>query len=310
MGGLEKASFDSDSPTSSSSDQGFAPTMLSNGTGCRGENSKIGKMRRSSGSAPFTQTIMGLEPSQLVVHLGPIQNSFGSLLLGQDSDPLITSSKKGAKLLGCGSMEDEELDFINGSMAMCDVVLDKVTTGSPSDKIKKGETMFGQSSDAGGKDDIPPSPNVTMLKRKGRKNVSSLKVHGMRTRLSSNIVEQKQDQSGTDIDIVDVEGNKLSWSVEEEIAKVIENGVAIGRLKTRSKSKFGEKEHDLDDANNTTIDAGDNKILWCLEEEIVKVIKTGVALGIDFGGNQKDIMEEISRRELEDTARVSDTAIV
>ena len=49
-------------------------------------------------------------------------------------------------------------------------------------------------------------------------------------------------------------------------------------------------------------------MVWNLEEEIAKVIETGVALGFDFGGKEKTIKEELSRREKEDDDRVRNNA--
>ncbi|KAK2659274.1 hypothetical protein Ddye_005807 [Dipteronia dyeriana] len=117
---------------------------------------------------------------------------------------------------------------------------------------------------------------VTNLKWKDRKKVSSFKVHGMRTRLSKNAEELKNDQTCTNIDIVDVEGDK----------EKVQNAI-----------------------NTLVVDVNGKTMSWCLEEEVAKVIEIGVALGFDFGGNKKDITEEIYGRKLEDITRMPDLDI-
>ncbi|KAK1571225.1 hypothetical protein Q3G72_013710 [Acer saccharum] len=63
-----------------------------------------------------------------------------------------------------------------------------------------------------------------------RKKSSTTNTHGMRTRLARRREQSQPILQDDDIDMVDVEGNQLSWSLEEEISKVIETRVAIGAI--------------------------------------------------------------------------------
>ncbi|KAK0592087.1 hypothetical protein LWI29_013013 [Acer saccharum] len=63
-----------------------------------------------------------------------------------------------------------------------------------------------------------------------RKKSSTTNTHGMRTRLARRREQSQPILQDNDIDVVDVEGNQFSWSLEEEISKVIETRVAIGAI--------------------------------------------------------------------------------
>ncbi|KAI9200905.1 hypothetical protein LWI28_014916 [Acer negundo] len=79
-------------------------------------------------------------------------------------------------------------------------------------------------------------------------------------------------------------GTTVRWCLEEEIAKVLEKGVALGGIRTRLPINGGGRNNSQDDSNTIIVDVDveGNDLTWCLEEEITKVIKTGVALGVDF----------------------------
>ncbi|KAK0572848.1 hypothetical protein LWI29_038119 [Acer saccharum] len=52
------------------------------------------------------------------------------------------------------------------------------------------------------------------------------------------------------------------------------------------------------------VDVEGNNLSWSLDEEISKVIETGIALGFDFGNNVREIRNELAQREEEDAARI------
>ncbi|KAK4834273.1 hypothetical protein QYF36_020102 [Acer negundo] len=60
-----------------------------------------------------------------------------------------------------------------------------------------------------------------------------VKSQGVRTRSSRSREQNQTIQEEVDIELVDVAGKHLSWSLEEEITKVIKTGVTIGAIKTR-----------------------------------------------------------------------------
>ncbi|KAK0597159.1 hypothetical protein LWI29_022326 [Acer saccharum] len=49
-----------------------------------------------------------------------------------------------------------------------------------------------------------------------------------------------------------------------------------------------------------------NKVGWSLEEEIVKVLKKGMAIGFEFNGKKKELLEIINSRKKEDDRRFHD----
>ncbi|KAI9195461.1 hypothetical protein LWI28_015022 [Acer negundo] len=100
----------------------------------------------------------------------------------------------------------------------------------------------------------------------------------------------------------DVEGNQSSWYLEAEIAKVIEIRFTIEWLRTRFSRNEEEMSQAQIDTETTIVDTLGNQLQWCLEEEISKVIETSVTFGFNFGPNNREIVVEVSRRELEDIA--------
>ncbi|KAI9186182.1 hypothetical protein LWI28_014499 [Acer negundo] len=129
--------------------------------------------------------------------------------------------------------------------------------------------------------------------------------------------------------------SSLTWDLEVEVAKVIDKGVALGYnfnknekndvnevdrrevagvVSVSSGIERYEREVHLD---KTMKMRGRNKVYsikkheerslklsWNLEEEIAKVIETGVALGFNFNGKEKEIGGEVARREMEDEEKL------
>ncbi|KAK2641448.1 hypothetical protein Ddye_023211 [Dipteronia dyeriana] len=93
------------------------------------------------------------------------------------------------------------------------------------------------------------------------KGISS-KIHGMKIRKDMNYNDK--------------------WNLEVEITKVVEKGVELG--------------YDFNKEQKTLI----TKESWNLEEEISKVIETGSTLGFDFNGIENEMVDQLSRREIED----------
>ncbi|KAK1584237.1 hypothetical protein Q3G72_031097 [Acer saccharum] len=89
---------------------------------------------------------------------------------------------------------------------------------------------------------------------------------------------------------------KCYWSLEEEITKVIEKGVALGHIVTSKANVRGqEQQSGVKCLSNTG---------WNLEEEVTKVIEVAIALGFDFNGKEDETGEQIARREMEDEERM------
>ncbi|KAI9201587.1 hypothetical protein LWI28_025649 [Acer negundo] len=94
---------------------------------------------------------------------------------------------------------------------------------------------------------------------------------------------------------------KVIWNLEEEISKVIENGVA----------KRLEKEWRLrgraDGNGRWIMDGGvegvSRKASWNTEEEVTKVVEIGAELGFDYNGQEDEVVEFVTMRENEDEER-------
>ncbi|KAK0571011.1 hypothetical protein LWI29_009802 [Acer saccharum] len=66
------------------------------------------------------------------------------------------------------------------------------------------------------------------------------------------------------------------------------------------------KEVSPDKDEAVVVDTEGNRLVWNLEEEIAIVIKTRVALGIDFYGKEKAFSEELIKRKKEDNERLKE----
>ncbi|KAK0600248.1 hypothetical protein LWI29_013022 [Acer saccharum] len=81
------------------------------------------------------------------------------------------------------------------------------------------------------------------------------------------------------------------WSLQKELAKVIEKGFSRGY-------SFNQ------DFANTVEERS-----WSLSVEIAKVIEVGMALGVDFNGKEDSIEKEIAQREMEDEIKLLNVLI-
>ncbi|KAK3223404.1 hypothetical protein Dsin_010429 [Dipteronia sinensis] len=107
----------------------------------------------------------------------------------------------------------------------------------------------------------------------------------------------------------------------EEVEALAENVVINngGMLKSASNGKFGKisslslKSHCMKTRSSSVHDKIQyqirefkNKVGWSLEEEIVKVLEKGMALGFDFNGKKKELLEIINSRKKENDTRFHD----
>ncbi|KAI9182829.1 hypothetical protein LWI28_029241 [Acer negundo] len=169
------------------------------------------------------------------------------------------------------------------------------------ERSEEGEISNSQFSDT----DIGAEIQTMGKRGRGRKKGTIVRTHGMRTRTSRNPSPTIPDNSDSGIEVVDTAGKQVRWCLEEEIAKVMETGVALGGLRTKLPLNGGGRNSSQDDSNTIIVDVEGNDLTWYLEEEITKMIETEVALGVDFSRNKKDIQDEVDRREVEDIDRIS-----
>ncbi|KAK3218309.1 hypothetical protein Dsin_012279 [Dipteronia sinensis] len=79
--------------------------------------------------------------------------------------------------------------------------------------------------------------------------------------------------------------NNSRWCLEEEIAKMIETRTSKGVDFKATGNEVYVDDH------------------WNVEDKVAKVIQTGVELGFDFNGDEMQVANVITRREVEDFSR-------
>ncbi|KAK1547896.1 hypothetical protein Q3G72_025073 [Acer saccharum] len=118
--------------------------------------------------------------------------------------------------------------------------------------------------------------------RKGGKHRYSIKSHGMRTR-NAKLKELKA-----------LEATRQEKSTVELKEGVLETGAVV------AKTMDGKTAQILPKTEIKLVDVEGNRVMWTMEEEIMRVIETGAALGFEFSDKEDVIREELKRRELED----------
>ncbi|KAI9154420.1 hypothetical protein LWI28_026107 [Acer negundo] len=122
----------------------------------------------------------------------------------------------------------------------------------------------------------------TQAKSRGRGRAAIIKTHPMTTQKFKGTSQSGNKDEGQPI----LKGVKtrVIWHLEDEIAKVIEKGDALG-------------------INMQAKQMGDNSEVWDLQVEVAKVLETGAALGFDFHGQEVEITEIVSAMEKGDEVR-------
>ncbi|KAK1581655.1 hypothetical protein Q3G72_007744 [Acer saccharum] len=129
------------------------------------------------------------------------------------------------------------------------------------------------------------TPVKTTKQRRATKKGVATKCHKMRTRNSKDTYQVSVQEERIEVEV----GGLMRWNLGEEMAKVIEKGVA---LCVNFKSRDAEmSEGDMDNGQ------------WNLEDEVAKVIEVGKALGFDFNGREDEVAVFVARREEEDDDR-------
>ncbi|KAK2636379.1 hypothetical protein Ddye_031171 [Dipteronia dyeriana] len=107
----------------------------------------------------------------------------------------------------------------------------------------------------------------------------------------------------------------------QRVEAVPESPIILKKIYGRKKLGCSLKKHDMRTRNSKNPSNEDVEIpqkktkaernmTRHLDEEIEKVIKTGVALGFDFNGKEKKVGEEVARREFKDTVREERIGVV
>ncbi|KAK2658233.1 hypothetical protein Ddye_004766 [Dipteronia dyeriana] len=116
----------------------------------------------------------------------------------------------------------------------------------------------------------------------------------MKTRNGKSLERQTSERLG------ELFGNQ-EWTLELEVAKVIEKGVELGSLKPNDVQNQRISVVDRDVIKSGTV--GNKQVVWDLDNKVNKIIETGVALGFDFNGEEDGVRKEIVRREEEDAEK-------
>ncbi|KAK1582035.1 hypothetical protein Q3G72_011261 [Acer saccharum] len=93
------------------------------------------------------------------------------------------------------------------------------------------------------------------------------------------------------------ENKKVKWHIGNEIARVIEKRVARGleRKARRQRILEGIEEGEIAEISTPS---------WVMDEEVAKIMETGVALGFDFNGSEMEVSQVLRTMENEDEARI------
>ncbi|KAK1577181.1 hypothetical protein Q3G72_019617 [Acer saccharum] len=121
-----------------------------------------------------------------------------------------------------------------------------------------------------------------VVNRPGKKNQAMImrernpvKIHNMQTRSAKKGSSSKKAVDGEWI------ATKVSWNLDNEMARIVEESVARG-------------------INLNNRDSSRDKEPWFVEEEVTKVIEVGAALGVDFNGKEQEMIDILLSRERED----------
>ncbi|KAK0603008.1 hypothetical protein LWI29_000415 [Acer saccharum] len=271
----EREQLETDSRSSFDEDSGEGP--ISHFPNFWGETSKV-----------ISDYIVG---GKLVVDLS---GGLTELFLGVGSGPIEDKGKIGSCQV---QSKDNILDQDNVALAQANS--SQIHNGSfISGSVGEASTFVQETCNEGDLDSISNQSeegeltSSILLQGKTRRNKvrKARKRHGMVTRrdkseapILSKAMEQRKSVEG---------GCEKIWNLRVKLAKVIEKGVELGLLNS-SNDGVGRKGLVI------ACKLGE----WILDEEVAKVIETGLALGFDFNGEKMSISEEILTMEKEDVDR-------
>ncbi|KAK3221461.1 hypothetical protein Dsin_008486 [Dipteronia sinensis] len=109
------------------------------------------------------------------------------------------------------------------------------------------------------------------------------------------------DEMSTSSGQVEVEDTEADiskrWKRRKEMVSVKKHGMRTRNGKLREKQDQAKMTNDPRNGDET-------KIMWNLDDEVAKVIETGVALGFDFNRAEREVEIEVARREIEDQGKL------
>ncbi|KAK3193120.1 hypothetical protein Dsin_024430 [Dipteronia sinensis] len=271
--------------SSSSDSEQWVPNKIWKGECSFKRNAKRGRLMKKWGHA---------RPANCPSARSSLEG-FGDLSSDGPNDKLVDQETgelvlEGPKLGDIVSRRDEVIEGLRGQAT--DQHTDELSSSSGPGKDDSEEHTQNR-----GFDDLDKEDGVqtslrgrsTSKKMRNNKGVSSTqKNHNMVTRSPKNKTQKIHIQ----LDKISqgVSSRKTMWNIEEEIAKVIEKRIEMGRDRKTSSKK---DDH-----------ANDNKETWNIKEEVTEVIEMGVALGFDFNGKENEMSDIIASREAKDETRM------
>ncbi|KAK2651968.1 hypothetical protein Ddye_011824 [Dipteronia dyeriana] len=139
------------------------------------------------------------------------------------------------------------------------------------------------------------------------------------TRVVEKMTRTARKEIGTGNQNVNNDKTKIKnvyWNLKDEIAKVVEKGVALGYVfkykETRVNNGGSCDNHGIiSEGNSVGVETGgqtgnDEDTMWSLEDEIGKVLEVMVTLGFDFNSKEVEISGVITQREKEDEERLAE----
>lgn len=238
-----------------------------------------------------------LKGGNIVIDLG---NGLGQEKNPQDSCYHLTASPN--RISGQKSNEAHiellEKAQSNQRKIQCQEVLSEEQKSSSGNSVSHiSETLFHQSA-------IIEEHRILSTGRERKKNsskkiaksCSSIKSHSMKTRKDKSQLVRGVQEITKETEVTRCSRGR--WNLEEELAKVLEKGVALGyfnRSLHSHKSGTGISEGGIAKTG-----------AWNLSDEVAKVIETRIALGLDFQGKEDLAVVEICRKEREEALRINE----
>ncbi|KAK1583238.1 hypothetical protein Q3G72_022055 [Acer saccharum] len=305
IGTQMKQDYRGSSEDTDSSSSGFDSEdgLLRNGLLCRGECSKVGPLGRNVSHGPsqdlriIGSPVSNIEASSKKGRIWAYKEAAGAKGDKGESGPSVLN-RDGSKDKGLSDGENQSSAESRDSSSIQEVPETQMVIEQGIEIVvdlreQEREAVFQKS----GAEDMSADVSVdhgpqaednrgglaklgseesnpkSVKKKRGKGQFSSIKTHPMKTRGLKSSTECGAKQ------------RKVIWNFKEEIAKVIERGVA---------RRLERETRDKEVSSRTS---------WSTEEEVANILETGAALGFDFKGQEEEIVEYLSVREREEENR-------
>ncbi|KAK0587835.1 hypothetical protein LWI29_029620 [Acer saccharum] len=210
----------------------------------------------------------------------------GLMLLrpNNSSDPKVVTTVQSGKVKGMmgwlvDRVDSEEDSLDNSNNKKNNGSSSEASSDTESSKENDSRTLASHNSRQDQADlgrQYAPNNIATIKPRgKGKGKVPSVKTYPMTTRRSRPNPEVNKSR------VLHNQGKIVVWNLGDEIAKVVEKGVALGLIVTTGIRNGKSRKVDQTNQGNCEAKMGEKKN-WDLEDEVTKVVETGTGLTFRF----------------------------